>query len=226
MKVTNKIEYQQLIEFYRGKYLKQYTAGRENAGDKDHFRTDFLRNVLEKDKHKLETSLIITTVLAFRNEQKSLKNVDEFDAIKVFCKLHKQDLLSILGKVAKHDAILLVWMEIDKTIEREFKNNDVHHNQPLIAHSFKLNDIVISKIDFIRIINVLWELKGFEISEGGCPTKENTMKTFGNIIGIDLSNYDKDLSKALKNSSLETNVGIFEKMINKATSIHTDKASS
>ena len=85
------------------------------------------------------------------------------------------------------------------------------------------NEEVVSKIDFIRIINALWELNAFVKDNGTYPTKQNTMIAFGNILGIDLSNYDKDLSKALNNSSVEVNIEIFKKMEGKITSICADK---
>lgn len=72
------------------------------------------------------------------------------------------------------------------------------------------------RIDFIRVINTLYELGFFTDDKGGEISKKNVMKTLGNAVGIDLSNYDNDLSSSLSDATnLEKHLAIFESMKDK-----------
>lgn len=77
-----------------------------------------------------------------------------------------------------------------------------------------------SKIDIIRVFNVLYELATFT-GEGGNPiSKKEFMTTMGKAINVDLSNYDKDLSRALSDSTaLDKHLKIFKDMLQKMTDI-------
>ena len=70
------------------------------------------------------------------------------------------------------------------------------------------------KIDLIRILNAIYELKMIEKPDGQIPSKEKFMKQAGNFFGNDLSKYDTDLSQAFNNTALEANLKIFEDMTN------------
>ena len=95
-------------------------------------------------------------------------------------------------------------------------------SQPLTA-PFTLNK-ALTRIDYIRIINALSELRCFKKQDEILPTKKDVMQAFGNLVNIDLSNYDKDLNKALtSNVSLEKNIEIFEKMKEKTAEIFNKK---
>lgn len=77
-----------------------------------------------------------------------------------------------------------------------------------------------SKIDIIRVLNVLYELATFT-GEGGKPiSKKEFMTTMGKAINVDLTNYDKDLSRALSDSTaLDKHLKIFKEMLQKMTDI-------
>nr|WP_295877375.1 hypothetical protein [uncultured Chitinophaga sp.] len=79
------------------------------------------------------------------------------------------------------------------------------------------------KIDFIRIINAMYELRFFRDSEEKIPTKESVMRNFGKVLGIDLSGYDSDLSQAFNSGAVETNISIFDEMKKITTSQITQK---
>lgn len=82
----------------------------------------------------------------------------------------------------------------------------------------------LSKIDYIRIINALSELRCFQNDDGTYPAKKEVMKAFGNLANIDLSNYDKDLNKAFTASAtLEANLSVFDKMKEKTQEIYLSK---
>jgi len=77
---------------------------------------------------------------------------------------------------------------------------------------FKLSEKKGAKIDLIRVLNALHELRLFNKTDGQIPSKELFMKQSGEFFGIDLSKYDTDLSQALNNTSLEANLKVFEEM--------------
>lgn len=82
-----------------------------------------------------------------------------------------------------------------------------------------------SKIDYIRIIDALCESKCFATKDIQLiPHKKDVMKAFGEVVGVDLSNYDKDLSKAfISPAKLETNIEIFNKLIRATTDTYYKK---
>jgi hypothetical protein len=55
----------------------------------------------------------------------------------------------------------------------------------------------------------MWELGFFRDSNGLIPTKLTVMKAVGELLGIDLSDYDKDLSQAFQTKNPELNIKIF-----------------
>jgi hypothetical protein len=78
--------------------------------------------------------------------------------------------------------------------------------------AFQLRKKQGAKTDLIRILNAVYELQMFEKTDGQIPSKEMFMKQAGEFFGTDLSKYDIDLSQALNNTTLETNIKVFEKM--------------
>jgi len=83
---------------------------------------------------------------------------------------------------------------------------------PQTKQAFQLRKKQGAKTDLIRILNAVYELKMFEMTDGQIPSKELFMKQAGEFFGTDLSKYDIDLSQALNNTSLETNLKVFEQM--------------
>lgn len=82
----------------------------------------------------------------------------------------------------------------------------------ITKQAFQLRKKQGAKIDLIRILNAVYELKMFEMTDGQIPSKEMFMKQAGEFFGTDLSKYDTDLSQALNNTSLEANFNVFEQM--------------
>jgi hypothetical protein len=68
------------------------------------------------------------------------------------------------------------------------------------------------KIDFIRVINAMYELRFFRDDKDLLPLKVVVMKAFGKLVGIDLSKYDRDLSQAFSSTNPESNIAIFQRM--------------
>ena len=91
------------------------------------------------------------------------------------------------------------------------------------ASNFKLKETILSKADYIRIINSLSEIKAFEKDVNGIvPNKKDVMIAFGNLVGLDLSSYHTDLNKALEKSE-EKNFEIFDKLKEKTMKIWNEK---
>lgn len=81
-----------------------------------------------------------------------------------------------------------------------------------------------SKIDFIRVVNALYELGLFQDEQGGSITKKEVFTTMGRFVNMDLSDYDKDLSRSLTDSTaLEKHLKIFNQMKEKMEEIFNSK---
>ena len=87
-----------------------------------------------------------------------------------------------------------------------------------------LNKAIGKKIDFIRVMNSLYELGFFQSLQGGKITKKEFFTTIGYTVNVDLSNYDKDLSRSTADSTaLEKHLRIFVDMKKKMEEIWNSK---
>ena len=79
------------------------------------------------------------------------------------------------------------------------------------------------KVNFIRIINCLFELSFFTDRKGNDTTKKEVFTIFGKAINQDLSAFHNDLSttKAAANSDMRNTLAIFEQMYTKQQEINT-----
>lgn len=70
-----------------------------------------------------------------------------------------------------------------------------------------------TKIDFIRVVNCLYELGFFTDDKGGRISKKEVMTALGSAVNVDLSTYDNDLSRSLSDSTkLDKHLAIFERL--------------
>lgn len=88
---------------------------------------------------------------------------------------------------------------------------------PLLKLSDKL-----SKVDLIRIINVMYELKFFEKTNGERPNKKELMESFGLFFNLELSSHSSHFTQALS-QPLEANLKVFEDMKIAIQKIHYSK---
>lgn len=226
MNNSNEERFQKLIQSYKERYLNDYSEGFQKAGDKKYYEAVFKREILEKKKSEIYNANNLNVITHFRNEKLWLEDKQTADALDEYCEVNNKKQDEIYNWVAEYDAIMLVWHKIDTSNKVEMQTEppiETTFKQPSLNSQFELNEKVISKIDFIRIINALYELRSFVSIDGSYPSKQGVMKIFGNVIGIDLTNYDKDLSKALNGSSIESNIDIFNRMMKKTTTIVMDK---
>lgn len=90
--------------------------------------------------------------------------------------------------------------------------------------SVYLSPVRGKKIDFIRVVNVLYELGLFTNKDGVRCTKKEAFLAFGKAVNLDLSNYNKDLSRALNDTTTrERQLQIFKDMRLKMAEIYNDK---
>lgn len=90
--------------------------------------------------------------------------------------------------------------------------------------SVYLSPVRGKKIDFIRVVNVLYELGLFTDKDGVRCTKKEAFRAFGRAVNLDLSNYNKDLSRALNDTTTrERQLQIFKDMRLKMAEIYQDK---
>ena len=90
--------------------------------------------------------------------------------------------------------------------------------------SVYLSPVRGKKIDFIRVVNVLYELGLFTDKDGVRCTKKEAFRAFGRAVNLDLSNYNKDLSRALNDTTTrERQLQIFKDMKLKMAEIYNDK---
>ena len=84
---------------------------------------------------------------------------------------------------------------------------------PSAASPLHLNQNRGYKIDLIRVLNTLYELGFFTDARGGRISKKEVFTTLGHVMNLDLSSYDKDLSRSLSDSTaLEKHLRIFDQM--------------
>jgi len=87
-----------------------------------------------------------------------------------------------------------------------------------------LNSRKGTKLDFIRVTNTLYELGFFTDEAGNKVQKKIVFSTIGRALNIDLSTYDKDLSRSLSDSTaLEKHQKIFNDMLTCMTEIFNSK---
>lgn len=90
--------------------------------------------------------------------------------------------------------------------------------------SVYLSPVRGKKIDFIRVVNVLYELGLFTDKDGVRCTKKEAFLAFGKAVNLDLSNYNKDLSRALNDTTTrDRQLQIFKDMRLKMAEIYNDK---
>lgn len=79
-----------------------------------------------------------------------------------------------------------------------------------------LNKAKGQKIDMIRVLDVLYEQGRFYGKNGSDITKKAFFTTMGKVMHVDMSTYDKDLSRSMSDSTkLEKHLKVFEDMKNK-----------
>lgn len=141
------------------------------------------------------------------------------------------DVYNLSGYLYTYSFMLLVLKKsiigmVDKLEFQSNTNEDLtifdekEISDEFLSAQFKLSTAKGRRIDFIRILHTLYELKFFENKNGQIPTKKEFMLKVGEFFGSNFSSYDSDLSQALNNTSIEQNRNIFNKMIDVLEKTH------
>lgn len=114
--------------------------------------------------------------------------------------------------------------EIEKIIQ-PIQQTVVKQEDMLLEKSkVYLNSRKGAKLDLIRIINTLYELGFFTDEAGSKIQKKIVFTTIGKSLNIDLSSYDKDLSRSLSDSTaLDKHLKIFNDMLTCMTNVFNSK---
>ncbi len=84
---------------------------------------------------------------------------------------------------------------------------------PTVESSVYLSTTRGTKIDFIRVVNSLYELGFFTDDKGGKISKKDVMIAVGKAVNVDLTEYQNDLSRSLSDSTkLEKHLTIFDRL--------------
>ena len=97
-------------------------------------------------------------------------------------------------------------------LEEQLKGQPEAHTTTIPNPSFKLSETG-SKIDLIRVLVALYESELFEKVNGKELTKKEFMKTMGDYLGVDLSNFHSNLSQALQTQPKDVNLKIFKELL-------------
>ena len=128
--------------------------------------------------------------------------------------------MNILGTFINNGEI----RDIHDVIEPNITTESVTSFQKTKKSAIHLNKAIGKKIDFIRVMNSLYELGFFQNIHGGKITKKEFFTTIGNAVNVNLSNYDKDLSRSTADSTaLDKHLHVFDEMREKMIEIFNSK---
>ncbi len=128
--------------------------------------------------------------------------------------------MNILGTFINNGEI----RDIHDVIEPNVTTESVTSFQKTKKSAIHLNKAIGKKIDFIRVMNSLYELGFFQNIHGGKITKKEFFTTIGNAVNVNLSNYDKDLSRSTADSTaLDKHLHVFDEMREKMIEIFNSK---
>lgn len=114
-------------------------------------------------------------------------------------------------------------IELKEQLE-EKNDNNYNTEEEFLNSEVYLSERTGAKIDYIRIINCLYELDFFTNESKNKITKKRVFSAFGETVNRDLSNYSKDFSRSLSDSTkLEKHLEIFDLMKEKMTDIFNSK---
>jgi hypothetical protein len=204
--------------YYLIRHIYKHSCSEYEPKDK---QLSICRGFIEKEYDKLEAELYPKTETEPQPEKENKYNFNKV-------KQHIETLATVKDKILylterqtdflqnKSGWDLDIGTPFDQKCELEIKKmkalSDLESAPTQTKQAFQLRKKHGAKVDLIRILNAVYELKYFEMTNGQIPSKELFMKQVGEFFGIDLSKYDTDLSQALNNTSLEANFNVFEEM--------------
>ena len=148
--------------------------------------------------------------------QEWLENRERFVLKLLYMHIPREVLWKFISGIAFYEAMTAR----DKACEENLK--DV--SSEVAESPIHLNTSKGQKIDLIRILNVMYEQGRFNGKDGAKLTKKEFFTTMGRTLNIDLSDYDKDLSRSMSDSTkLEKHTRVFDEMKQKMIEIWNSK---
>ena len=117
-------------------------------------------------------------------------------------------------------------IEMKPMIESEYGTDVVtaDHDEDGMESPIYLSTAKGQKIDMIRVLNVMYEQGRFKGKDGRRLTKKEFFTWMGKVLNVDLSEYDKDLSRSMSDSTkLEKHLKTFDDMKAKMVEIWNSK---
>ena len=117
-------------------------------------------------------------------------------------------------------------IEMKPMIESEYGCDKVVEecDEPQAESPIYLSTAKGQKIDLIRVLNVMFEQGRFKGKDGAKLTKKDFFTEMGHTLHVDLSDYDKDLSRSMSDSTkLEKHLKPFDEMKEKMIEIWNSK---
>lgn len=125
---------------------------------------------------------------------------------------------SEVEKSAAASSIILEKIKAQENIHKSRKSENI------TSSNIFLNKKTGFKINLIRVINALFKLGFFKNDTQNQISKIEVFETIGKAVNLDLSDYDKDLSRSLSDSTkIEKHLKIFDEMKEAMTEIFNSK---
>ena len=206
--------------YYLNRYIGEYSGSKYEPKDK---KPSICRGFIEKEYDKLEAELYPKIEPEPQPEKEN-----KYDFQKV--KQHIETLTTVEDKILYLTEIKTDFLQnksswdfyfdtpfdhkCDLEIKKLGKVLELEANTTTLKAKpvFKLSEKRGAKIDLIRVLNALYELRLFNKTDGQIPTKQEFIEIIGEYLGVDLSKYHTNLSQALQNQPLEVNLKVFEEM--------------
>ena len=120
----------------------------------------------------------------------------------------------------------LLGLDMKPMIESEYGTDvmPTEQDEAFVGSPIYLNTAKGQKIDMIRTLNVMYELGRFTGKDGARLTKKEFFIWMGKVFNVDLSDYDKHLSRSMSDSTkLEKHLKTFDEMKQKMIDIWNSK---
>lgn len=214
--------------YYLKWHIYKYSGSKKELKDK---QLGICKGFIEKECEKLEAELFPKT-----DPEPQPEKEDKYDFQKV--KDHIDTLKTVKDKILyltekkteflQNDSgwVLFTGKSFGEKCDLEIKKLkeilriEAISNKPKEKPFFKLSDKKGAKIDIIRVLNALYELRLIDKTDGQLPTKKEFIETMGNYLDVDLSKYHSNLSQALQNQPLEVNLKVFNEMLEVTKKAH------
>ena len=134
-----------------------------------------------------------------------LVNREHFVSKLVYMHIPREVLWRLVSGIAFYEAMTAINKVREEGLHKQEKTQVI---SPVFLGKAKGQ-----KIDVIRVLNVMYEMGMFKGTDGEKLTKKDFFITMGKAMNVDLSDYDKHLSRSMADSTkLDKHMRVFEEM--------------